>query len=689
MAYAAVVSLLQILKQIDHPNSDQFSQSQMIESLRNKVLSLKSHLQKNSVFLVSHLDILVIGAIRKAEETSIVKLGYKFGENNERNRLDFRPRQCNVMLGRDEEFTNLTEWLIRPAASRLEVVPIVGPFGIGKTTMAKAVYNSPLILNRFKTRAWVTIPPKYTTREILIDLLRSMRKLSDEMHEKTDKQLAKYLHNCLKFRKYLLVLDDVWDVEHWNDLIELFPNHNNGNDDKAWNLLHEIVFVNESPPPPELEKIAMEIALKCRGLPLALVTIAKLLCWTSIIDWKTILCSIDGLMEEMELVLTIMMLAYNRLPQNLKACLLYMAVFPFKYEIPAPKLTKLLIAEEFLELEGFETLEERTEECLWQLVDKSLVSVCQQSSRDHVYPLREWFELKLLRVLDVLNIRFYSFPLELLEAVHSRYLAFSCNGELPASACKLLYLRVLIIHRYLNIKRSGALQYLPMEVWNMKELRYVQIMGSDLPDPSTTATGNDGSDLLLENLLSLLDVSPHSCTRGVLQRIPNLKKLAIRIESMSAEEASDEAFSFLSNLVVLQRLESLKCIFLHPCRRSQVVSSISALPPSLIKLTLSGCGLSWEDMAMIVALPNLEVLKLQRYAFRGPKWLLNNEVFTRLKFLLVEDTDIEHWMADDTSFPRTSVVISAEQIEEKQRSLGNYGIKVQIYSSLDDENMES
>ncbi|KAI3454411.1 hypothetical protein Pfo_011074, partial [Paulownia fortunei] len=122
-------------------------------------------------------------------------------------------------------------------------------------------------------------------------------------------------------------------------------------------------------------------------------------------------------------------------------------------------------------------------------------------------------------------------------------------------------------------------------------------------------------------------------------------------------------------------------------------------------------------------LPNLEVLKLRCYAFRGPEWeTIEGEIF-RLRFLMLEDMDIEHWRADETNFPwltrlifrhcyklreipcgigeiptlemielddcSPSVVNSARQIQEEQKNVGNVGLQVWIHYSWDDKKLKS
>ncbi|CAA2955093.1 late blight resistance homolog R1B-14 isoform X4 [Olea europaea subsp. europaea] len=55
--------------------------------------------------------------------------------------------------------------------------------GMGKTTLARNVYNDPLIDNHFHTRAWVSISQEHREPEILLNLLDSMELLPAERHQ--------------------------------------------------------------------------------------------------------------------------------------------------------------------------------------------------------------------------------------------------------------------------------------------------------------------------------------------------------------------------------------------------------------------------------------------------------------------------------------------------------------------------
>ncbi|PIN00088.1 hypothetical protein CDL12_27411 [Handroanthus impetiginosus] len=64
---------------------------------------------------------------------------------------------------------------------------------------------------------------------------------------------------------------------------------------------------------------------------------------------------------------------------------------------------------------------------------------------EHHYPVPLFTDLKLLRVLDALTIRFYKFPGQVLKLIHLRYLALTYSGNVPTSISKLWNLQFLIV----------------------------------------------------------------------------------------------------------------------------------------------------------------------------------------------------------------------------------------------------
>ncbi|PIN04497.1 Apoptotic ATPase [Handroanthus impetiginosus] len=319
----------------------------------------------------------------------------------------------------------------------------------------------------------------------------------------------------------------------------------------------------------------------------------------------------------------------------------------------------------------------------------------------HPYPVPIRYRLRLLRVLDSLTIRFYKFPTEVLKLVQLRFLALTYSEKVPGSISKLCNLEYLIVHQHLSINKSfGDSSYLPTEIWNMKELRHIQVRGGNLPDPCGA---------VLQNLLTLSDVSVNSCSQEILERTPNLEKLGIQIELTPDAVQPLYCFDHFSHL---RSLRSLKCVIVNPKPSSQVVASSMILPSCLVKLSLGGLGHPWRCMKTIAKLPRLKVLKLRCYAFQGPVWETSHDEFSSLEYLLLEDTDLVHWRSDRShcfpdlqsliirhcyklkeipslsAFQRTNTLVElvdcpsslAEQLRKK------YTLpRLHVHSSLDDE----
>ncbi|XP_047944719.1 putative late blight resistance protein homolog R1C-3 [Salvia hispanica] len=257
----------------------------------------------------------------------------------------------------------------------------------------------------------------------------------------------------------------------------------------------------------------------------------------------------------------------------------------------------------------------------------------------HQYPIHIDVGFMLLREIDALTQRFYTFPIEILTLVQLKYLALTCNGEVPSTISKLFNLRVLIIHPHMKIRRRGAPSYVPIQIWDMKELEHIEILGKSLVAPSHVVS--------LEKLSTLVGVNASICTIFKLsQRIPNIKKLGIQIELTPYEDCNDllSCFDCISRL---ESLETLKLSITNPVikkgRVFPVIDGALKLPCNLKKLHLSGMGFPWKYMNDIASLPNLEALKLRSYAFQGSHWNAKDYCFPCLKFLLIEESDLVQW----------------------------------------------
>ena len=109
------------------------------------------------------------------------------------------------------------------------VVSIVGMGGLGKTTLAKKVYNQKDVQQHFDCRAWVYVSQEFKARDILLDIANSIMSLRDtEKRDMGENELGKKLCEYLKEKKYLVVMDDVWSNEFWSRLRSHFSKAKDG-----------------------------------------------------------------------------------------------------------------------------------------------------------------------------------------------------------------------------------------------------------------------------------------------------------------------------------------------------------------------------------------------------------------------------------------------------------------------------
>ncbi|XP_059461984.1 putative disease resistance RPP13-like protein 1 [Corylus avellana] len=316
------------------------------------------------------------------------------------------------ICGRNDEKDAIINLLLSNEArgNEMSVIAIVGMGGIGKTTLAQLLYNDKRVKEYFDLDAWV-----YVSKEV--DVTKVTKKIMDELSLSTDdtddimslNQLQLTLKKKLTGKKFLIVLDDVWNENYvnWEDLSKPLKSGAQGSKVIVTTRDHEVALVMRASSThplkklreedcrslftkhafydgnpnahPQLEELGRQIVEKCDGLPLAIKAIGDLLRYELDVDeWNKILKSdLWDLPIDKTKILPALKLSYKYLPSHLKRCFAYCSIFPKNYIFKKNKLVLLWMAEGFLHESKNMTMEEVGDNYFSALVSRSLF---QQSS---------------------------------------------------------------------------------------------------------------------------------------------------------------------------------------------------------------------------------------------------------------------------------------------------------------------
>ncbi|KAL2253966.1 UNVERIFIED_CONTAM: putative disease resistance RPP13-like protein 3 [Sesamum indicum] len=222
-AYNSLLSLSQILDNLQPHDRRRFfhNKDDLLQSLHEKspsVVAVAVHVfgipiaHLNAVFVLAQI---LISAGRKQKWVQVIKemdfiiklvqtknaccAGKDLWKN--RNILPAATSSSSrlhlVVVRFDGDLAEIKTRMIG-ASSSLEVVSIVGMGGIGKTTLARQVYDDSYIVYQFEIRAWVIVSQEYSFRRVLLGLLDWAKLLHTDMEDKEDQELVVYLYQSLK-----------------------------------------------------------------------------------------------------------------------------------------------------------------------------------------------------------------------------------------------------------------------------------------------------------------------------------------------------------------------------------------------------------------------------------------------------------------------------------------------------------
>ncbi|KAL2228726.1 UNVERIFIED_CONTAM: putative disease resistance protein [Sesamum indicum] len=202
---------------------------------------------------------------KQSESMSVGDNSSRLVDDTDRSRRTYGHEAEKYFVGMKEDIKQLESVLTTDDKSN-GVISICGMGGLGKTTLATKIYNGEAVERCFKYRAWVCVSQQFQPRTTFQRLLKQL--LLNESEEQDEDTLVRKLYHVQRDRKCLLVLDDIWEVDHWNCLRRAFPiveadskvfltirNQNIASrgyvhnlkcldEDEGWELLQKISFPN-------------------------------------------------------------------------------------------------------------------------------------------------------------------------------------------------------------------------------------------------------------------------------------------------------------------------------------------------------------------------------------------------------------------------------------------------------------
>ncbi|CAN4087523.1 unnamed protein product [Withania somnifera] len=593
-------------------------------------------------------------------------------DTSSRRNLMLQHLEDDIVHGLNDDLEIIVKRLTEPLLD-LDIVTISGMGGIGKTTLARKARDHLKIRYHFDIRVWITMTQEYASRNVLLEVLRSISKqtnidIEKDYDEKDENELADLVQKKLKGPRYLVVVDDIWSTDAWDSIRRIFPDCNNRsrillttreikvaiyanhinphemkllNLENSWKLLCDKLFGPKHDHPPELEEIGKKITEKCQGLPLTISVIAGHLSKVArtLESWNDVARTLGEIVaSHSDKCLKVLGLSYHHLPNHLKPCFLSMGGFPEDYQVEPWRLIQLWIAEGFIRSRGSDkSLEEVANDYLEDLISRNLIMIRKKRFNGEIEACGMHDLLREFCLIEVETTKFMH--VETTDTVptlstqthnNGHRFSFQNRGYSVVNRCKQLpsvarsiylfsekeqILELVVFSRF-NLLRVLALlngykcfRSFPPVITKLFHLRYLQVRCYSNLPASISE---------LQNLQTLIYERPYKHTT-LPEKIWTMRNLRHIHMTKACYLPSPKRKSIVNKHlpIGMPYLEELSNLHLTSCQ-NDIFSSIPNLKRLIIHNTFSS-RTKYGDNCLIdmTSLTKLEVLKCVTYDFRS------------------------------------------------------------------------
>eukprot|EP00261_Vitis_vinifera_P038482 XP_019079725.1 PREDICTED: putative disease resistance RPP13-like protein 1 [Vitis vinifera] len=452
-------------------------------------------------------------------------------------------------------------------ADKVQVIPIVGMGGVGKTTLAQIIYNDKRVGDKFDFRLWVCVSDQFDLVGITKAVLESVPEHSSN-NSNTLQSLQHSLQKELNGKRFFLVLDDIWNEnpDNWSTLqaplkagalgsVIIATTRNEKvasimgttpfcrlselSDEHCWSVFAYRAFENITPDAiKNLEPIGRKIVQKCKGLPLAAKTLGGLLrseqdekAWKEMMNNK-----IWDLPTEQCNIFPALHLSYHYLPTKVKQCFAYCSIFPKDYEYQKEELILLWAAQGFVgDFKGEEMIEDG-EKCFRNLLSRSFFQQSSQNKsllvmHDLIHDLAQFASREFCFRLEVGKQKNFSKRARHLSYIHEQFdvskkfdplrkvdkLRTFLPLVMPAAYVPTCYLADKVLHdllptfrclRVLSLSHYN-ITHLPDSFQNLKHLQYLNLSSTKIKKlPKSIGMLCNLQSLMLSNCHGITELPP-------------------------------------------------------------------------------------------------------------------------------------------------------------------------------------